>query len=37
MEEFGRPLRVDRTTGVVNKFTEPSKYVGLRRLGHDDW
>jgi cytochrome b involved in lipid metabolism len=37
MEEFGRPLRVGRTTGMVNKFKEPSKYVGLRRLGHDDW
>jgi cytochrome b involved in lipid metabolism len=37
MGEFGRPLRVGRTSGMVNKFQEPSKYVGLRRLCHDDW
>jgi len=37
MEEFGKPLRVGRTKGMVNKFEEPAKYVGLRRLGDDSW
>ncbi|KAE9371897.1 cytochrome b5 [Stipitochalara longipes BDJ] len=37
MEEFGRPLRIGRTEGMVNKFKEPQKYVGLRKLGVDDW
>jgi cytochrome b involved in lipid metabolism len=37
MGEFGRPLRVGRTKGLKNKFKEPMRYVGLRRLGHDDW
>jgi cytochrome b involved in lipid metabolism len=37
MKEFGRPLRVGRTQGMINKFKEPQKYVGLRRLGADDW
>ena len=36
MEEFGKPLRVGRTEGMVNKFKEPVRYVGLKRLG-DDW
>lgn len=35
MEEFGRPLRVGRTKGLKNRFEEPKRYVGLRRLG--DW
>lgn len=37
MDEFGRALRVGRTKGIVNKFLEPKKYVGLRRLGGDEW
>jgi cytochrome b involved in lipid metabolism len=37
MDEFGRPLRAGRTEGVVNKFKEPPKYIGLRKLGSDDW
>ncbi|KAH7355454.1 fatty acid desaturas-like protein [Rhexocercosporidium sp. MPI-PUGE-AT-0058] len=36
MAEFGRPLRVGRTEGLLNKFKEPSKYVGLRGLGADE-
>lgn len=32
MEKFGKPLRVGRTKDLVNKFKEPKKYVGLRRL-----
>jgi cytochrome b involved in lipid metabolism len=37
MKEFGRALRVGRTQGMINKFKEPQKYVGLRTLGADDW
>jgi cytochrome b involved in lipid metabolism len=37
MEEFGKPLRVGRTDGMINKFKEPQKYVGLRKLGGGDW
>jgi hypothetical protein len=37
MEQFGKPLRVGRTRGLENKFKEPPKYVGLRRLGDDYW
>ncbi|KAH6696663.1 fatty acid desaturas-like protein [Leptodontidium sp. MPI-SDFR-AT-0119] len=37
LAEFGKPLRVGRTEGLSNKFKEPSKYVGLRRLGADEW
>ncbi len=37
MEEFGRSLRVGRTEGIVNKYKEPARYVGLRRLGDDAW
>jgi cytochrome b involved in lipid metabolism len=37
MDEFGRSLRVGRTKGMVNRFKEPVKYVGLRRLGGDSW
>ena len=37
MEEYGLPLRIGRTEGVKNRFAEPSRYVGLSRLGDDDW
>jgi hypothetical protein len=37
MEDFGRALRVGRTEGMVNKFKEPQRYVGLKRLGDDEW
>jgi hypothetical protein len=37
MEEFGRPLRVGRTEGLRNKFPEPKRYIGLRKLGSDGW
>lgn len=37
MEELGKPLRVGRTKGLKNRFKEPVRYVGLRRLGDDDW
>lgn len=36
MEEFGKALRVGKTKGMVNKYKEPVRFVGLRRLG-DDW
>jgi cytochrome b involved in lipid metabolism len=31
LEDFGR------TEGMVNKFKEPQRYVGLKRLGDDEW
>lgn len=37
MEQYGRALRVGRTQGVKNRFQEPPRYVGLSRLGDDDW
>lgn len=37
MHQYGRGLRIGRTADVQNRFEEPSKYVGLRRLGHDDY
>jgi hypothetical protein len=36
MEDFGKPWRVGRTKGMVNKFKEPLKFVGLRRIW-DNW
>lgn len=36
MEKFGKQFRVGRTKGMVNKFEEPVRYVGLRKLG-DNW
>lgn len=38
MQEYGRTLRIGRTTGVVNRYKERQRFVGLRRLGvDDDW
>jgi cytochrome b involved in lipid metabolism len=37
MRESGRPLRIGRTKGVKNRFTEPAKFVGLRRFWQSDW
>lgn len=37
MREFGRALRVGRTEGIQNRFKEPVKYVGLRKIGMDEW
>ncbi|KAI8713554.1 Cytochrome b5 heme-binding domain-containing protein [Fusarium sp. LHS14.1] len=34
--EFGRPLRIGRTTGIENQFKEPPRFVGLRKLWRDD-
>lgn len=36
MEEFGKKLRVGRTSGVENRFKEPPRYVGLSSLD-DNW
>lgn len=36
MEEYGRALRVGRTKGLENKYKEPVRFVGLRRLD-DVW
>ncbi|KAF7941306.1 hypothetical protein EAE99_000943 [Botrytis elliptica] len=35
--EVGRVLRVGRTKGVMNKYAEPVKWVGLKTLGDNDW
>lgn len=37
MRVYGRPLRIGRTEGVKNQFVEQPRFVGLRRLGHDEW
>jgi cytochrome b involved in lipid metabolism len=36
MQEFGRPLRIGRTEGIVNRFKERPRFVGLRKVGQDD-
>ncbi|KAF7957674.1 hypothetical protein EAE96_003247 [Botrytis aclada] len=35
--EAGRMLRVGRTKGVMNRYAEPVKWVGLKTLGDNDW
>ncbi|KAF7955249.1 uncharacterized protein EAE97_000508 [Botrytis byssoidea] len=35
--EVGWILRVGRTKGVMNKYAEPMKWVGLKTLGDNDW
>jgi len=37
MEQYGRALRVGRTEGVKNRFKETVMYVGLSKLGDDNW
>ncbi|KAH6663018.1 fatty acid desaturas-like protein [Halenospora varia] len=37
LEEYGMAFRVGRTEGLKNRFQEPKKYIGLRRLGDDAW
>ncbi|KAL4987027.1 cytochrome b5-like heme/steroid binding domain-containing protein [Aspergillus falconensis] len=38
MRKSGRPLRIGKTSGIRNRFTEPPRYVGLSSgLGDDDW
>ena len=37
MEQSGRPLRIGRTNGIENRFKEPSRFVGLSKLGNDEW
>ncbi|RGP81457.1 hypothetical protein FLONG3_395 [Fusarium longipes] len=36
MTEFGRSLRIGRTSGIRNKFKEPPRFVGLRKLWGTD-
>jgi cytochrome b involved in lipid metabolism len=36
LAEFGGPLRVGRTEGLTNKYKEPPRFVGLRKLGLDE-
>ena len=37
MREIGRPLRIGRTAGVRNRFTEPKSHVGSMGFRDDDW
>ena len=37
MNDFGVKLRIGRTCGLVNRYKEPARYVGLRKLDMDDW
>lgn len=37
MDVDGRPLRIGRTAGVENRFKEKPRFLGLRRLGADDF
>lgn len=37
MLQHGRALRIGRTAGVPNRFTEVPRYVGLSRNRDDDW
>jgi cytochrome b involved in lipid metabolism len=37
MERLGRGLRIGRTEGLKNRFSEPVRWVGLRRRGLDEW
>jgi cytochrome b involved in lipid metabolism len=37
MEQFGKKLRIGRTSGIPNRFKEPVRFVGLSKLGSDDW
>lgn len=38
MVEFGRQLRIGRTTCIKNRWTEPTRWVGLRKLNNlEDW
>jgi hypothetical protein len=37
MESKGGPLRIGRTKDVRNPYKEKPRFVGLRKLGNDDW
>ncbi|SCV48809.1 related to cytochrome b5 [Fusarium fujikuroi] len=37
LTEFGRPLRIGRTKGIINKFMEPPRFVGLRKFWNSDY
>ena len=37
MEQYGIQLRIGRTEGIQNRFKEPKRFVGLSRLGRDEW
>lgn len=37
MEQYGKDLRIGRTSRIANRFKEPVRFVGLSRLGNDDW
>jgi hypothetical protein len=37
MEQYAKELRIGRTKGIVNRFLEPVRFVGLSKFGNDDW
>jgi hypothetical protein len=37
MEQYGKELRIGRTKGVLNRFAEPVRFVGLSKFGNDEW
>jgi len=37
MHDFGREWRIGITSGVKNPFVEPTRWVGLRTFGSDEW
>jgi hypothetical protein len=37
MEQYGKALRIGRTKGIVNRFAEPVRFVGLSKFGNDEW
>ncbi|KAL4906952.1 cytochrome b5-like heme/steroid binding domain-containing protein [Aspergillus multicolor] len=38
LREYGKSLRIGRTSGVQNRFKEPPRFVGLSSgLGDEDW
>lgn len=39
MEQYGRQLRIGRTDGskIVQRFQEKKRWVGMNRLGGDEW
>ncbi|KAB8336738.1 hypothetical protein FH972_021047 [Carpinus fangiana] len=37
MKDEGESLMIGKTRGVENPFAEKPRFVGLRKLNHDDW
>jgi hypothetical protein len=37
MEQYAKGLRIGKTKGVMNRFVEPVRFVGLSKFGNDEW